>query len=217
MRRLLEKEIMEDGEACLAYAKANISMSNKLFVDKLLKNFRKKLGNIIDIGCGTCDIPISIAENAPDARIVAVDASKFMLELAKEKIIARRLEQRITTINSKVPGLAILQGFDMIISNSFIHHLPDPLIFWKEIKLIASPNAGILFMDLIRPDSKKHAQQLVQNLAPQEHRLFKRDFYNSLLSSFTLTEIQEQLEKNSLSNLRSEVISEHYWIVYGFL
>jgi uncharacterized protein len=49
----------------------------------------------------------------------------------------------------------------MGISNSFVHHLPDPLPFWRELQRLLKPTAAILIRDLLRPTTTAEVQELV--------------------------------------------------------
>jgi putative heme-binding domain-containing protein len=62
MLRTLEPEIMDDGEQSLAYANANFSTSNQWFVDHLLADYPEALHNVVDIGCGPCDVMLRLAD-----------------------------------------------------------------------------------------------------------------------------------------------------------
>ncbi len=52
MQRILEPELMDGEQQALAYAQADFSISNQLFVDQLLTDFAPAFQNVIDLGCG---------------------------------------------------------------------------------------------------------------------------------------------------------------------
>jgi methylase of polypeptide subunit release factors len=75
MLRILEPEIMDSDEQSQAYANADFSSSNQWFVDHLLAEYPDFLRNVVDIGCGPCDVMLRLAGARPDIRITAIDGS----------------------------------------------------------------------------------------------------------------------------------------------
>ncbi|WP_419590521.1 hypothetical protein [Thiolapillus sp.] len=67
------------------------------------------------------------------------------------------------------------QGYDIIFSNSLLHHLLDPSALWKTLLKYAGPGARIALMDLLRPHSKQQAQALLNTYAGNEPEI-KRVF-----------------------------------------
>ena len=217
MQRTLEPEIMDKEENVSAYAKANFSSVNQKFVDDLVKKY-PHVKIILDLGCGPADIPIRLAQALPKVHITAIDASKKMIDSAKAAVTKAKLNNHITLIQAYLPGLPFKpKTFDGIISNSILHHLPDPNILWEEIKRFGKSGGAVFVMDLLRPDSNKKAKEIVEHYSGNEHPVLKEDFYNSLLAAFTLDEIKEQLIKAGLTNLNAEIISDRHWLVSGVL
>ncbi len=62
MERILETEVMDGAIEAIAYANADFSDSNALFVNDVHTEFGKHLVNVIDLGCGPADIPIRLAK-----------------------------------------------------------------------------------------------------------------------------------------------------------
>jgi ubiquinone/menaquinone biosynthesis C-methylase UbiE len=217
MQRILEPEIMSGKRQAIVYAKANFSESNQWFVDQLFNDYSSYLNDILDIGCGPCDIPVRIVKKKPLVRITAVDASDSMLDVARKTVMASGLNKQITISKGHVPGLNLKKhSFDAIISNSLLHHLPNPEVFWKEIKILTKNKAAVYVMDLFRPETQEDAKKIVIQAASDEPELLRRDFYNSLLAAFTVSEIKEQLDKAGL-NLKVKKVSERHLLVKGII
>ena len=217
MQRTLEPEIMDNPENVLAYAKADFSSVNQKFVDDLIKKY-PDIKIILDLGCGPADIPIRLAQALPKVHITAIDASKKMIESAKVAVKKAKLNKHITLIQAYLPGIPFKsKTFDAIISNSILHHLPNPNVLWEEIKKLGKSGSAVFVMDLLRPDSPAKAKEIVKQYSGNEHPVLKEDFYNSLLAAFTLDEIKEQLKKANLTNLNAETISDRHWLVTGVL
>jgi ubiquinone/menaquinone biosynthesis C-methylase UbiE len=215
MERKLEKEVMDDKDQVLAYANADFSSSNNLLIDEISNNDLSKLNRILDLGCGPAAIPIGLADKFNRLHIMAVDASEEMLEIASENIQLRNLNTRINLVHGAIPNLKEAfkdQRFDIIISKDLLHHLPDPLVFWEEIKSLSGKGTLIYVMDLIRPEQESEAEKMVQMVSGNEAEVLKEDFYNSLLAAFTITEIKQQLKTTGLDFEVGEFGTRHFLV-----
>ena len=70
---------------------------------------------------------------------------------------------------------------------------------------------------LLRPDSPEEAQAIVDRYAAKEPEILRRDFYRSLLASFTEDEVAAQLAEINLSRLIVDVVDDRHWVVSGIL
>ena len=102
-----------------------------------------------------------------------------------------------------------------MISNSLLHHLHDPSVFWDTVKRVAKDDARILIVDLIRPPSVDRAKEIVTLYAAEEPPILQRDFYNSLLAAFEVEEVRLQLTAAGLDHLQVSVISDRHLAVSG--
>jgi ubiquinone/menaquinone biosynthesis C-methylase UbiE len=217
MDRQTEPELMEDPEQVKAYAEADFSVPHQQFIDRLRDfindpNFN---GRALDLGCGPCDISMRFAKAFPFSRIDAVDGSRAMLDYAATHTSSVR--DRIRLIQGRLPFVILPEPFyEMIFSNSLLHHLSDPQILWQTIKKAAKPGTRIAVMDLLRPASREAARALVEACAANEPGILQRDFYYSLLAAFTLEEIRNQLKKADLA-LNIEQISDRHVFIKGNL
>ena len=194
MKRVAEPELMDDEQQSIAYAQADFSTSNQLFVDSLVRDFPAHLRNVVDIGCGPGDVVIRLAKAAPQARITALDGSAPMIALARSAARAVGMDDRLTLLHTRIPGPPpASQSFDAVLSKDLLHHLPDPSVLWSEVKRLGRPGAAMYVMDLVRPDSADAARAMVKDGAGSEHPILQQDFYNSLLAAFTLDEVRAQL------------------------
>lgn len=217
MQRILEAEIMDDALQVQAYAAADFSSSNQWYVENLIATFPDDLAEAIDVGCGPADVAIRLASAHPNVKICAVDGSAEMISRARAAVASAGLDERVRLVCGFVPGLDLPDhSFDAILSKDFLHHLPDPQVFWSEARRLARPGAAIYVMDLYRPESQAAARAIVEEVSGDEHPLLKEDFYNSLCAAFTPAEIAEQLAQ---AGLRLDVvpISNRHMIISGRL
>lgn len=208
---------MADAEQSLAYANADFASSNQLFVDHLLANNPLALNDVIDLGCGPCDVMLRLVEACPDIRITAVDGSAAMIELATQAVRAAGHEARIVVMQGYIPGLALREhDFDAILSKDLLHHLPDPMVLWREARRLGRQGAAVHVMDLIRPATQKDARNIVESVAPDEHPILKEDFYNSLCAAFTIEEVETQIRQAGLP-LRVRPVGDRHMLINGIL
>ena len=218
MNRVLEPELMDDQEQALVYAKADFEEENQGFVDRFLEFYPEfTSGHVLDLGCGPADIPIRLARALPDCRMTGVDGSAPMIALGAEAIRTAGLANRITLRCERFQETVLEERADAVISNSLLHHVPNALQFWYAVKKLAQPGAVILVMDLLRPESPEAAKAIVEQYAADEPAILRRDFYNSLLASYTEDEVAAQLTEMNLSRLLIDVLDDRHWIVGGRL
>ena len=217
MERVLEPELMTDEQQARAYAKADFSTSNQWYVDHLLADCPDQLGNILDIGCGPGDVMLRLAAARPSARITAIDGSSAMLELARQAVHSAGQQQRVTLLQGYVPGLPLEErSFDAVLSKDLLHHLPDPMVLWSEARRLGRRGAAIYVMDLMRPESREAAHNVVETVARDELPILKADFYASLCAAFTLEEAKAQVKQSRLP-LEVTQVSDRHMVIKGVL
>jgi 2-polyprenyl-3-methyl-5-hydroxy-6-metoxy-1,4-benzoquinol methylase len=218
MERVLEPELMDDPEQARAYARADFEAENQGFVDRFMEFFPEfKAGHVLDLGCGPADIPIRLARKLPECRITGVDGAAPMIAIGLEAVRTAGLADRITLRCERFQDMALPERADAVISNSLLHHVPNPLRFWYAVKKLAQPGAVVLVMDLLRPISSEAAQAIVNKYAAEEPAILRRDFYNSLLAAFTEDDVAAQLAEMNLTRLLIDVPDDRHWIVGGHL
>lgn len=101
--------------------------------------------------------------------------------------------------------------FDMIISNSLVHHLPDPLPFFKELKRVVKSNGGIFMRDLIRPANAQIMNALVDSIGEEYDEYQKKLFRDSLHAALTLDEVNQLISLSGLLNVKVYQSSDRHW------
>jgi ubiquinone/menaquinone biosynthesis C-methylase UbiE len=216
--RVAEPELMDDVAQAQAYAAADFSNENQGFVDRFGEYFPEwKSGHVLDLGCGPADIPIRFARAYPGARMTVIDASRAMIDLAEQAVKTSGFEARIRLCCERFHDLSLDEPGDAALSNSLLHHLPNPLQFWHRLRKLVKPGSAVLVMDLLRPESTEAAQALVEQYAADAPAILKRDFYNSLLAAYTEDEVAAQLAEMNLSRLLIDVPDDRHWMAGGII
>jgi ubiquinone/menaquinone biosynthesis C-methylase UbiE len=210
---------MDAAEQALAYAKADFSEPNELFL-RLLREL--KPGTLsgqraLDLGCGPADIVLRFLKAYPEAECDAVDGSAAMLEHASKALNALPgVARRCRLIQATLPSAQLPKGgYDLVLSNSLLHHLHDPQVLWHTLRETAKPGALVLVMDLMRPASAMWAESLVATYAADAPEVLRRDFRNSLFAAFEPREVAQQLAQAGLASLEIGVVSDRHLAVFG--
>jgi len=200
-----------------AYRTADFSEVNRDFVLRALKLAGPR-GRAVDLGTGPADIPILLCRLAPGWRVLAVDASADMVRAARAARAAAGLAKRVEILRADATRLRRVRGgFDLVISNSLLHHLSDPVPFWREVGRLAGKKGVIFVQDLTRPPSRARARALVRQHAGDQSPLLKELFYRSLLAAFTPLEVRAQLRAAGLRGLRISRPSDRHLEISGRL
>ncbi len=218
MDRVLEPEVMDDEAQVLAYAGADFADVNQAFVDRFREYFPDFAnGHIWDLGCGPGDIALRLARAFPGCRITGVDASEPMIRVAEDAVRKAGMPDRLSFRRERFQDIPGANVADAAVSNSLLHHVPNPLQFWHKLRILVKPGSPVLVMDLLRPESPEAAQAIVDQYAANEPEVLRRDFYNSLLASFTEDEIGAQLAQMNLTWLLIDVPDDRHWVVGGLV
>lgn len=218
MERIPEPELMLDPEQVRAYAHADFDEPHDRFIGLLLEKLAElpAQGGALDLGCGAGDISRRFARALAGWRVDGLDGSPAMLAIAREMTIDAGLNARIEYHEVRLPAPPSEDGgYELIFSNSLLHHLADPGVFWSTIRDWSEALGAVFVMDLLRPPSRERVAELVRRYADSEPEILRTDFHNSLLAAFEIGEVEAQLEQADLEHLQIEVVSDRHFIVWG--
>ena len=219
MQRVTEPELMESPAQAEAYARADFEAPHQRFVQQLGEKFpgRDFAGFILDLGCGPGDVALRVARAYPRATVHGVDGSPAMLAAAA--ICRQRhpgLEERVRLFPGLLPEIRPPRPlYDAVISNSLLHHLPDPQALWRCVARWAAPGAPVLVVDLRRPAGAEEARALTERHAAGEPEVLRHDFHRSLFAAFEPEEIREQLRAGGLAHLQVEAVGDRHVTIWG--
>ena len=169
-------------------------------------------GTILDAGTGTARIPIAISQMRPTWELTCIDLSANMLKVGAENVSKAEVRSQITLELIDAKAMPYPESyFDMVISNSIIHHLPDPLPFLREIKRVLKPNGAIFLRDLLGPMDEETRHNLVEMYAGDCNWHQKQLFSDSRKAAFTLAEVEMMVETAGLEGLRIYESSDRHW------
>lgn len=102
-------------------------------------------------------------------------------------------------------------SFDMVISNSIVHHLPNPLVFFEEVKRVLKPRGGIFIRDLFRPETPELKEELVDKYPRDCNQHQQQLFRDSLQASLTLFEVEKIVKDAGIKEVKIYQSSDRHW------
>lgn len=209
--RVLEPEVMDSAEEARDYDAMDHSMVNRVFVDDLLAAGPCS-GTILDVGAGTAQIPIELCRREPEARVIAIDLAEHMLALGRENVRGARLADRIALecVDAKRLPYAD-RSFAAVISNSIVHHIPEPLRVLAEMARVTAPRGLIFVRDLHRPASASEVDRLVGLHAAGANAHQRQMFSDSLRAALTLAEVREMIAMLGFDGATVKMTSDRHW------
>ena len=201
-------------EEAAAYAAADFSDVNEAFVGRLVELAGPADRALaLDLGTGPGDIPLRLWKHRPAWKIVAGDVSLAMLELARTAIGAAGAARAVWPVEEDAKAAPFKPDvFDIIFSNSILHHITDTARLWGEVRRVSRPGTLVFVRDLARPPSAQAASEIVQRYAGTESALLQEEYYRSLLSAYTPDEVKAQLVLAGLGGLRVEMVTDRMFL-----
>lgn len=218
MKRILEPEVMDTPEEAIAYDDMQHLAVNEAFVADLLAAYEsgdsniELAGEVLDLGTGTARIPLLLCDKTEDVRIFGVDLSIEMMEIGRLNIEMSPHLERIMLALCDAKKLELEDArFDAVMSNSIVHHIPDPQSTFEEAVRVCKSGGRLFFRDLLRPDTSEAVDQLVETYAGDESEHAKRMFDDSLRAAFTVAEIQELISPLGFAPESVKATSDRHW------
>jgi ubiquinone/menaquinone biosynthesis C-methylase UbiE len=209
--RVLEPEVMDSVEDAADYDAMDHSAVNRLFVADFLKVWNGR-GPILDVGTGTAQIPIEFCRQSSTGDIVAIDLAGQMLALARSNVAKAGFESRIILekINAReLPHPSAV--FPAVMSNSIVHHIPQPEAVIGEIARVAGPGATIFVRDLLRPHDLSTLNSLVEQYAGGDNDHQRRLFAESLHAALTVEETRDLVAGLGFDRSTVQQTSDRHW------
>jgi ubiquinone/menaquinone biosynthesis C-methylase UbiE len=210
--RILEPEVMDSWEEAVEYDEMDFTEVNTAFAKSVLELGPNFEANVLDVGTGTARIPLLIASRCPQWQIWGIDLAKSMLQLGMRHVKDAGLEQQILLETVDAKKMPYPDGqFQMVISNSLVHHLPEPLPFFHEVARVLQPQGAILIRDLIRPANVEIMETLVASIGAEYNEQQKKLFRDSLNAALTLDEVHDLIKQANLSDVKVYQSSDRHW------
>ncbi|MEX0793604.1 MAG: class I SAM-dependent methyltransferase [Pirellulaceae bacterium] len=222
LTRQLEPELMDSQDEAMDYDAMDHRQVNDRFVSDLCEFMDWKPDpdfngeswlDVLDMGTGTAQIPIRLCQHLPQARVMAAEQAIAMLEIAKININIDSMLDRVQLLRSDCKRMEELEDemFRVVMSNSLIHHLPNPAPAIAEAVRVTEPGGTLFFRDLMRPESEEQVLGLVQAYAGNEGEPAQKMFADSLRAALTLDEVRELVGTHGFAPETVSQSSDRHW------
>ena len=109
-------------------------------------------GRLLDLATGTGDVVVAAARRDTGARIVGLDPSAGMLEVAQSKLEAKRLGDRIELVVGDAQNLPFENNtFDAVTISFGIRNVPDRPKALREMARVVKPGGRVAILELTEP------------------------------------------------------------------
>jgi ubiquinone/menaquinone biosynthesis C-methylase UbiE len=227
--RVLEPEVMDTAEEARDYDAMNHADVNARFCDDFLwfanQGGRPALGSrtarIVDFGTGTALIPVELCRRAGGFVVVGIDLAQHMLDLGRSNVAQAGFADRVLLEKVDAKRTPYEDGaFGAAISNSIVHHIPDPTECLAEMWRVTA-KGGLLFVrDLHRPDGDAEVDRLVAlhaGVAPADPALVtsyenqRSLFRASLCAALTVAEVVAMVAPFGVPASAVRMTSDRHW------
>jgi ubiquinone/menaquinone biosynthesis C-methylase UbiE len=213
LSRVLEPEVMDTADEARDYDAMDHSEVNARFVADFLEMHGPCRGGwLVDVGTGTARIPIALCQADPQARVVGTDLASAMLHVAGLNIARAGLGDRIRLglADAKVVSEQT-RGFEAVISNSIVHHIPEPRRVLEAMVRQVAPGGTLFVRDLARPVSLAVLEEQVARYGGAPGSEGAAMFGASLHAALTVDEISELAASVGLPWGCARMTSDRHW------
>ncbi|MGD0527688.1 MAG: methyltransferase domain-containing protein [Polyangiaceae bacterium] len=218
--RTLEPEVMDTAEEARDYDAMDHAEVNARFCDDLLAAGARP-GRVLDVGTGTALIPIELCRRDARVEVDAIDLAGEMLALAERNVARAGLGGRIRVARMDAKATPWEAAtFDVVMSNSIVHHIPEPRQMLAEVWRLVRPGGVLFVRDLERPDDDRRVAELVARYAPipeapadvrAMHERQRGLFEASLRASLTADEVRATVAPLGIPADSVRSTSDRHW------
>jgi len=140
---------------------------NKLISELNLKGDEK----ILDLGCGDGVLTQILSTLVPNGFVIGIDASKGMIEVAKEKE-----SNNLKFLLMDIDNLDIDDKFDIIFSNAALHWVKNHQKLYEKLSLILNENGTIRFNFAADGNCSYFFNIVKQTIQKKEYQEYFKDF-----------------------------------------
>jgi ubiquinone/menaquinone biosynthesis C-methylase UbiE len=218
--RTLEPEVMDTEEEARDYDAMDHGQVNARFCGDLLA-LGVPLGKVLDVGTGTALIPVELCRRDPRVEVDAIDLADHMLALAERNVAHAGLGHRVRIARMDAKATPWPDGsFDAVMSNSIVHHIPEPRQVLAEVWRLVRPGGVVFVRDLERPaDATRVAELLatyapIPDAAPEVRAMHERQralFEASLRAALTADEVRAMVAALGIPGDAVRSTSDRHW------
>ena len=223
LSRILEPEVMDTVEEAHDYDSMDHADVNRRFAADALGALRgdgllsgDPTCHALDLGTGTAQIPIEmiaqVRAGGETLRLTAVDLAAEMLVVAKRNVAAAGMTDaiRLERLDAKTLPYPD-ERFTAVVSNSIVHHIPEPREALAEAVRVTAPGGRLFFRDLLRPGDLAELQRLVGLYAAGANDRQRQLFAQSLHAALSLDEVRALVAELGFAGDTVAATSDRHW------
>jgi ubiquinone/menaquinone biosynthesis C-methylase UbiE len=112
--------------------------------DFILNHLPQRRRRALDVGCGGGLLAFELARRFE--KVLAVDISEPMLEIARRRRPAPNIEYRRADANS----LGVDGVFDAVVSHTTLHHMEDLSATLERLRSLVAPGGRLIVVDIVK-------------------------------------------------------------------
>ena len=101
--------------------------------------------------------------------------------------------------------------FDAVMSNSIVHHIPEPFAVFAEMTRVVKPGGVLFVRDLLRPMDEAALRGFVQKYAGDANAHAQQMFADSLHAALTLVEVRAMVAQLGFDTATVQQTSDRHW------
>ncbi|MBA4067066.1 MAG: class I SAM-dependent methyltransferase [Isosphaera sp.] len=209
--RVLEPEVMDTPEEASGYDAMDHAAVNRAFAADFLAVW-DGANPVLDVGTGTAQIPVELCRQHPAVRVIAVDLADHMLALARVNVDRAGFADRIAVEKADAKALHFPDGhFAAVVSNSIIHHIPEPSRCLAEMHRVCRPGGVLFVRDLLRPADAAELRRLVDLHAAGANDHQRAMFAASLHAALTVAEVRDLVGRLGYPPAAVRQTTDRHW------
>jgi ubiquinone/menaquinone biosynthesis C-methylase UbiE len=223
LSRILEPEVMDTIAEATDYNSMDHGAVNRLFVDDFLAARvpatcrSNDVMRIFDAGTGTALIPLELIRRGERVHVTASDLAAHMLAVASENVRAAHVSESIHLVLTDCKKLPDADAtYDAVMSNSIVHHIPEPRRVLAELWRILKPGGLLFVRDLMRPVDMATLNGIVETYAGTENAHQQQMFRDSLHAALTVDEVTVLLQEIGLPANVVRATSDRHWTIVAY-
>lgn len=173
--------------------------------DEIVAGF--KSGLMLDLGTGPGYLPIEIVKRAPEIKIIGIDLSRRLIQMARENAAGAGLTNQLSFEIGNAARLRFDDAaFDMVISTGMLHSLKKPVLVFQEIYRLLKTGGRAWIWDPANVTDYIDREKWKASLSMRER------FFLWLFKLIRLHKPPATYERNQVVAMIKDIGFEHYRI-----
>jgi len=128
-------------------------------IARLLEYLPRDAHRVLELGSGTGNLSLRLAESLPDAALTLVDGSDEMIALVRSRLdeASSSPSGRVQSIVARFEELEFpADSFDLVVSSISLHHVEDKAALYARIRSLMTKSGRFCFADQIRGEPESN-------------------------------------------------------------